>query len=70
MKDSDNPYLIQGKKTKKDQGPKKKMFGYRVLGFGGGSLPDEYIEQYCPFCGEEHEHIEEENIEYDEDWNE
>jgi hypothetical protein len=43
MKDSDNPYLIQGKKTKKDQGPKKKMFGYRVLGFGGGSLPDEYI---------------------------
>jgi len=33
-------------------------------------LPDEYIEQYCPFCGEEHEHIEEENIEYDEDWNE
>ena len=33
-------------------------------------LPDEYIELYCPFCGEEHEHIEEENIEYDEDWNE
>ena len=43
MKDSDNPYFIEGKKTKKDQGPKKKMFGYRVLGFGGGSLPDEYI---------------------------
>ena len=20
-------------------------------------LPDEYIEQYCPFCGEEHENI-------------
>ena len=33
-------------------------------------LPDEYIEQYCPFCGEEHEQIEEENISYDEDWNE
>ena len=27
-------------------------------------LPDEYIEQYCPFCGEEHEQIEEENIEF------
>ena len=22
-------------------------------------LPDEYIEQYCPFCGEEHENLDE-----------
>ena len=20
-------------------------------------LPDDYIEQYCPFCGEEHENL-------------
>ncbi len=25
-------------------------------------LPDDYIEQYCPFCGEEHENIEEDVI--------
>ena len=30
-------------------------------------LSDDYIEQYCPFCGEEHENIEEEIIDYDED---
>ena len=29
-----------------------------------------YKIEHCPFCGEEHEQIEEENIEYDEDWNE
>ena len=28
---------------------------------------DDYIEQYCPFCGEEHENIEEDVIDYDED---
>ena len=32
-------------------------------------LPDEYVEQYCPFCGEEHEDIEEEVTDIDEDWN-
>ena len=34
-------------------------------------LPDEYVEQYCPFCGEEHENIEEDpHIENEnEDWN-
>ena len=30
-------------------------------------LPEDYIEQFCPFCGEEHENIEEDVIDYDED---
>ena len=33
-------------------------------------LPEDYIEQYCPFCGEEHENIEEDpHIEDEDDWN-
>ena len=28
---------------------------------------DDYIEQYCPFCGEEHEQVEE-DILLNEDW--
>ena len=27
------------------------------LHMGGDDLPDDYIEQYCPFCGEEHENL-------------
>jgi|TARA_R110002050_G_scaffold228699_1_gene364337 hypothetical protein len=28
---------------------------------------DDYIEQYCPFCGEEHEQVEEDVL-LNEDW--
>jgi len=32
-------------------------------------LPEEeYTEQYCPFCGEEHEEIQEDEL-LNEDWN-
>ena len=32
-------------------------------------LPDDYIEQFCPFCGEEHEVHEETITDIDENWN-
>ena len=33
-------------------------------------LPEEdYIEQFCPFCGEEHEEVEEHITDIDENWN-
>ena len=31
-------------------------------------LPEDYIEQFCPFCGEEHENIEEEFTDIDNNW--
>ena len=30
-------------------------------------LPDDYIEQYCPFCGEELDNDMEDEVEYDEE---
>jgi Zn finger protein HypA/HybF involved in hydrogenase expression len=32
-------------------------------------LTDDYIEQFCPFCGEEHEEVEEHITDIDENWN-
>ena len=31
-------------------------------------LPEDYIEQFCPFCGEEHEEVEETITDIDENW--
>ena len=31
-------------------------------------LPDDCIEQFCPFCGEEHEEVEETVTDIDENW--
>jgi len=31
-------------------------------------LPDDYIEQFCQFCGEEHEEVEETVTDIDENW--
>ena len=32
-------------------------------------LPEDYIEQFCPFCGQEHENIEEHITDIDGNWN-
>ena len=38
-----NPFIQEGKGIKKTEGPKKKSFGYQILGFGSGGVPPKFV---------------------------